>query len=102
MGVFDAALADLHDDEDMATAASYRRPPFTWHAVRVIRSQSSDAFGNARAGAHQVDILASDIADIPQRGDEILIGETTHTVEDAEADVLQLSWRLTLSQPAAE
>ncbi len=100
MTVFATALATLHADANMAIAASYRRPPYAWQAVRVIRSQASDAFGNARAGAHQVDVLASEVADIPQRGDEILIGETTHTVEDAEADVLQLSWRLTLSQPA--
>ena len=100
MNAFAIALATLHADANMGIAASYRRPPFAWQDVRVIRSQASDAFGNARAGAHQVDVIASEISDIPQRGDEIRIGDTTHTVEDAEQDVMQLSWRLTLSQPA--
>jgi hypothetical protein len=102
MGVFDAALDDLHADEDLSTAASFRRPHYVWQSVRVILSQPSDIIGGARAGTLQADILGSAVTDTPQRGDELRIGATTYTVEDAERDPLALSWRLTLSEPAAD
>jgi hypothetical protein len=102
MGVFDDAVADLHDDDDLATAASFRRPNYTWSSVRVILSQPTDAFGNTVAGTLQADIQASAITATPQHGDELRIGATTYTVETAERDALGLSWRLQLSQPAED
>lgn len=100
MNAFAAALATLHADANMGTAASYRQPPYTWQSVRVILSQPVDALGGTIAGTMQADIQASSVTDPPQRGDELLIDTTTYTVESAERDVLGLSWRLQLSSPA--
>jgi len=102
MTVFDTALRTLHADANMGTAASFRRPPYAWQACRVILSQPTDITGTARAGSLQADIRAAAITDTPQRGDELRIGAAVHTVEDTERDVLALSWRLTLSSPAAD
>jgi len=102
MGVFDDAIEDLHADEDLSVAASFRRPPYTWQACRVILSQPTDIIGTARAGSLQAEIRAEAITDEPQRGDELRIGADTYTVEDTERDVLALSWRLTLSSPARD
>jgi hypothetical protein len=102
MNAFAAALATLHADANMGTAAHFRRPPYAWQPARVILSQPTDALGNVRAGTLQADIRAAAIADTPQRGDELRIGAAVHTVEDAERDVLALSWRLTLSEPARD
>lgn len=99
MSVFDAALEDLHADEDFSVAASFRRPPYTWQSVRVILSQPTDIIGTARAGTMQAEIRAAAITDTPQKGDELRIGATTYAVEDTERDVLGLSWKLTLSEP---
>jgi hypothetical protein len=100
MTVFATALRTLHADANMGTAAEFRRPPYTWQACRVILSQPTNEFGAVRAGSLQADIRAAAITDTPQRGDELRIGAATYTVEDAERDVLALSWRLTLSSPA--
>lgn len=97
MGVFEDAAEDLHGDADLSVAASFRRPPYTWQAVRVILSQTTDAIGNARAGTLQAELRAAAVTDTPQRGDELRIGATTYTVEDTERDVQALSWRLTLA-----
>lgn len=97
MGVFDDAVADLHSDDDLATAASFRRPPYAWESVRVILSQPNDAFGAVRAGALQADMLAGATTDTPQPGDELRIGETAYSVESVERDHLALSWRLILA-----
>ena len=105
MPVFDDAVEDLHADEDLSVAASFRRPPYAWESVRVILSQPTDALGNARAGSLQADILASATTDDPVRGDELRIdvatgaiaANTVFIVEDAERDPLALSWRLTLA-----
>jgi hypothetical protein len=102
MGVFDDAIEDLHADEDLSVAASFRRPPYTWQPVRVILSQPTDITGTARAGSLQAEIRAEAITDEPQRGDELRIGADTYTVEDTERDALALSWRLTLSSPARD
>lgn len=102
MTAFDAAIEDLHADEDFSVAASYRRPPFTWQSVRVILSQPTDILGSARAGTLQAEIRSAAITDVPERGDELRIDGTTYKVEDTERDVQGLSWKLTLSQPAAE
>jgi hypothetical protein len=102
MTAFAAALRTLHADANMGTAASFRRPPYTWQACRVILSQPTDITGTARAGSLQAEIRAEAITDEPQRGDELRIGADTYTVEDTERDVLALSWRLTLSSPARD
>lgn len=100
MGVFDDATADIFSDEDVTVAASYRHPPYTWQSIRVILSTPTDALGNTVAGSMQADVNTADVTDEPQRGDELRIGSTTYTVEQAEGDVLGLTWRLTLSSPA--
>ena len=97
MTAFAVALATLHADPNMGIAAEYRRPPFTWQTCRVIRSHPVDGFGNAIAGSQQADILAADITDQPQHGDELRIAGETFVVESAERDVLGLSWRCVLS-----
>ena len=97
MTAFDDALADLHADPDLSTPAHYRRPPYTWAAVRVILSQPTDALGQTRAGSLQADLAASAITDTPQPGDELRIGATVYIVEDTERDALGLSWRLQLA-----
>lgn len=102
MGVFEDAAEDLFADEDLSAAASYRRPPYTWQAVRVVLSQPTDALGTARAGTLMAEIRAAAITDTPQRGDELRIGAATYTVEDTERDVLALSWRVALSEPAED
>jgi hypothetical protein len=102
MTAFATMLATLHADANLGTAASFRRPPYAWQACRVILSSPTDALGNVRAGTVTADIRAADITDTPQRGDELRIGATVYTVEDAERDVLALSWRLTLSSPARD
>ena len=103
MSVFDDAAADLHADEDLAVAASYRRPSYTWQAIRVIMSQPVDPVtGDTIAGSLQADILTADVRDEPGRGDELRIGDVTYKVESAEGDTLGLSWRVTLSSPAED
>lgn len=102
MTAFATALTTLHADTNLSTAASFRRPPYTWQSVRVILSQPSDIIGAARAGTMQGEIRAAAVTDEPQRGDQLRIGTTIYTVEDAERDVLALSWKLTLSQPAED
>ena len=97
MTAFDDLVADLHADEDLATAAQFRRPPHGWAAVRVIVSQPTDALGQARAGSLAADLIASAITDTPQPGDELRIDGTVYVVDDTERDALGLSWRLTLS-----
>lgn len=102
MGVFDDAAADLHADEDLAVAASFRRPPYAFAAVRVILSQPTDEFGTAIAGTLEADIAAASLADDPGPGCELAIGATTYTVVKARRDAEAASWRLTLSEPVSE
>lgn len=102
MTVFSTALATLHADANMAADAQFRRPPYTWQPCRVILSQPTDIIGNARAGTLQAEIRAEAITDTPQRGDELRIGAATYTVADTERDVLGLSFKLTLSEPATD
>ena len=105
MSVFDAAAEDLHADEDLSVAASFRRQPYAWESVRVILSQPSDPFGTATAGTLQADILAGTTTDTPQRGDELRIDEasgaiepaTVFIIESAQRDALALSWRVSLA-----
>lgn len=97
MTAFATAMATLHADPNLGTPAQYRRPPFTWQTCRVIRSQPVDGFGNAIAGSQQADILAADITEAPQNGDELRMDGVTYVIESAERDVLGLSWRCVLS-----
>lgn len=102
MTAFATALTTLHADTNLGTAAQYRRPPYVWQSVRVILSQPTDITGTARAGTLQAEIRDAAITDRPQKGDELRIGDATYTVEDTERDVLGLSWKLTLSEPAED
>lgn len=103
MTAFATALATLHADPNMAVAAQYRRPSYTWQSIRVILSQPVDPVtGDTIAVSRQADILTADVRDEPGRGDELRIGDVTYKVESAEGDVLGLSWRVTLSSPAED
>lgn len=97
MGVFDTAIDDLHSDEDLSVAVSFRHPPYTWQTVRMILSKDADAFGVARAGRLIAEVRAASLDDVPQRGDEVRIDGTVYGVDDAERDVLALTYRLTLA-----
>ena len=97
MSVFGAALTDFHADEDLSTAASFQRPPAAAQSCRVILSQPTDVLGSARAGTLLAEILATAITVIPQRDDELTIATVKYVVEDAERDILGLSWVLTLA-----
>lgn len=97
MTVFATALATLHADPNMGEDAWFRRPPYTWTAVRVIRSQPTDITGTAIAGSLSVSILAADITDTPQPNDEVRLGSTVYVVEKADRDAMALSWMLTLA-----
>ena len=103
MNAFATMNATLHADPNMAVAAQYRRPSYTWQSIRVIMSQPVDPVaGDTIAGSRQADILTADVRDEPGRGDELRIGDTTYKVESAEGDALGLSWRVTLSSPAED
>lgn len=109
MTAFSDAMVTLFADPNMAEAAYYRRPPYTWQAVNVIAARPNDITGTVRAGALQVDVLASEVTDEPKKGDEVkfgaamYVGGTLHpagtvfVVEGSEPDDLMLSWRLTLA-----
>ncbi len=102
MTAFAVARATLHADPNMAEPASYRRPPWPWASARIIRTAPNEIMGGlggpgARAGYLYADVLTAALAYTPQRGDEVKLGATVYTVEDAERDTLGLSWRLTLS-----
>lgn len=101
MSVFDDAAADLHGDEDLAVAASYRLPPGTWQNVRVILSQPKDDLGNAIAGKFEADLPCAGITDTPRKGAELRIDGVVRRVEKALRDAEAVSWRLTLSDPVA-
>lgn len=94
--------ARLHANPHFGVDGEYRRPPFTWRAVRLLRAQPSEEIGTVRSRALVVDILATDVGEAPAHGDQVRIGTTVHTVEDAEPDDLGHSYRLTLSEPAEE
>lgn len=103
MTAFATALATLHADPNMAVAAQYRRPSYTWQSIRVIMSQPVDPVtGDTIAGSRQADVLTADVRDDPGPGDELRVGDVTYKVESAEGDALGLSWRVTLSSPAED
>ena len=97
MTAFRTMFATLHADANMAEAAEFRRPPFTWAPVRVIRVQPSQDFGTGRAAGLFVDMLASATPDRPAKGDEVRLAGETYRVDDCDPDDLGLSYRLTLA-----
>lgn len=106
MSVFDDAAEDLHADEDLSVAASFRRPPYAWESVRVILSQPTDEFGNKTAGTLQADILSAAVTDMPQPGDELrfdtatgaIAAGTVFTLHNPRRDAEAVSWRCDLSE----
>lgn len=102
MNAFERLAESVFADSNLSIPAQFRHPPYTWQSCRVILSQPTDITGAARSGTLMAELRASAITDTPQRGDELRIGATTYAVEDAERDVQALSWKLTLSEPAAD
>lgn len=105
MTAFAAGRATLHADPNRSTAASFRRPPYTWQPCRVILSEPTEITGERRGGALQAEIRAAAITDIPQPGDELKVTDSTHrlygtvfTIHDPERDAEGLSWRVSLSE----
>ncbi len=104
MSAFAAALAAVHADTNIGAPADFRRPPGPWIPARVVLSGPTDTIGGlgglgTRAGSLAATILAGDIAPLePQRGDEVSLNGTVHSVDDAERDPLGLSWRLILAE----
>ncbi len=103
MSAFIGAMAALHADPNMGTAAAFRRPPGAWTAVRLLLSSpAADVAGfgapGGRAGALEATILTADCgARTPGRGDEVRIDRLIRHVEAAQPDALGITWRLTLS-----
>jgi hypothetical protein len=111
MSAFAGAMAALHADPNIGRDAQYRRSPGDWVAIRVVRSAPDDLLpglgggARGRAGSLSVTVTADALAAIgalpPQRGDEVLLAGVTYRVEDSEADVLGVTWRLTLATAPA-
>jgi hypothetical protein len=106
MSAFAGAMTALLADPNLGSDAEYRRPPSGWTAVRVVRSAPDEQLGGlggagSRADSLSVVIAADALAALdllpPLRGDEVLLAGATYRVEDAEADALGVSWRLTLA-----
>jgi hypothetical protein len=106
MSAFAGAMAALLADANLGADAAYRRPPSAWTAVRVVRSAPDEQLGGlggagSRADSLSVVIAADTVAAFgllpPLRGDEVLLAGAAYRVEDAEADALGGSWRLTLA-----
>lgn len=106
MSAFAGAMAVLLADPNLGADAEYRRSPSAWTAMRVVRSAPDEQLGGlggagSRAGSLSVVIAADALAALdllpPLRGDEVLLAGAAYRVEDAEADALGVSWRLTLA-----
>lgn len=103
MSVFAAALATLHADVNLGEEASYLQGAGDAVALRIIRSQPNDVIGGAgigaRAGAVHASVTVAALGGImPRRGDRLTLGAVTYTVDDIQADVLGLSFDLTLAR----
>lgn len=123
MNAFAAAMAVLHADPNLSTAATYYpnpdRPASRWlvadhgagsyvvsaatYDVRVILSQPrQEAIGfRAIAGRVEASIETAVLPWEPARGDWLVAGASSWRVEAAECDVLATSWRLTLAVETA-
>jgi hypothetical protein len=106
MSAFAGAMTALLADANLGADAAYRRPPSAWTAVRVVRSVPEEQLGGLGGAGSRADSLSVVIADDalaalgllpPLRGDEVLIIGNEDRVEDADADALGVSWRLTLA-----
>jgi hypothetical protein len=106
MSAFAGAMAALLADANLAADAEYRRPPGAWTAVRAVRSAPDEQLGGLGGAGSRADSLLAVIAGDalaalgllpPLRGDEVLLSGNSYRVEDAEADALGVSWRLTLA-----
>ena len=104
MSAFESMMATVNADPNFGTVAQFRRPPGAWTPAVAVVSRPSDAMGGlggigARAGSLTATILTGDVAPLePQRGDELQLDGTTYRIDDAEPDVLRLSWRLVLAE----
>jgi hypothetical protein len=106
MSAFAGAMAMLLADANLGADAAYRRPPSAWTALRVVRSAPDEQLGGlggagGRADSVSVVVAADALAALgllpPLRGDEVQMAGNEYRVEDAEGDVLGVSWRLTLA-----
>lgn len=107
MSAFAVALAALHGDPNMATAAEWRAAAGgAWRPVRAIFSAPAGDVAvlgapGARAAAIEATLRAADLApDAPRRGDLLrrLSPPQTWKIEEADPDPLGLSWRLSLAR----
>jgi hypothetical protein len=104
MSAFESMMATVHADPNFGTAVQFRRPPGAWMPAVAVVSRPNDAIGGlggigARAGSLNATVLTGDVTPLePQRGDELLLNGITYRVDDAEPDVLRLSWRLMLAE----
>jgi hypothetical protein len=106
MSAFAGAMTALLADANLGADAAYCRPPGAWTTMRVVRSAPDEQLGGlggagSRVGSLSVVIAADALAALgllpPLRDDEVLLVSIAYRVEDAEADALGVSWRLTLA-----
>lgn len=102
MTVFEQALAVLHADPNISSAAVWRSgdggPPVS---LRVVLSKPADLLpglgGGARAVSIEAMVRGADLPKAPVRGDVLEVGTADYAVEFAEPDTLGASYRLGLS-----
>jgi hypothetical protein len=105
MNAFAAALAVLHADPNLSTAAEYQPAAGgAWTPVGIVLSRPQDVvsgFGQARAVAASASVLAADWP-APARGDRLRLASPARAwkIEAVEPDPLGLSWRLSLAVAA--
>ncbi len=106
MTAFDAAMASLLADPNMASDAEWQaNSGGAWTGLRVLLSAPADAIPglgstSGRVLALQATIQGADLPQPPRRGDLLRWAGTTYRVETAEPDALGLSWRLGLARTA--
>ena len=89
--------------EIFGAAARHRRPPYVWTDVRAVRTTPSAQSGLTASTALMVEIRAAELPRGARFGDQVDLGDgIVRTVETADLDDLEISWRLTLSEPAEE
>lgn len=103
--VFDRALATLHRDRNIGTAASYERPPADPVALRIVWTAPPNELGDsagpgARTGARFASVVHADLAELapPARGDRLTVGAATYQVESVAPDDQAMSSTLTLAR----
>ena len=104
MSAFDAAMATLFADPNMAVAAEWRAAAGSpWRPIRVALTTAAQEIGaiGARGVALEAVLRVADLSpDTPRRGDLLrrLSPPETWRIEEAEPDPLGLTWRLTLAR----